>query len=94
MLYYRHRLSDPSRHEPDVVDEFESERSLLLEKFAKLEQDVAERHNLRWELGRRDRDIMELQKALSDVNATLLKEKQRVIDLCAENDNLKGFYFL
>ena len=44
---------------------------------------------MEWELKQREAEIVELQKALSDMEVFLFKEREHVLRLYAENDRLK-----
>ena len=49
---------------------------------------------MQWELRQREEEIVELQKALSDMQIYLFQEREHVLRLYAENDRLKVFLFL
>lgn len=44
---------------------------------------------MQWELRQREEEIVELQKALSDMQIYLFQEREHVLRLYAENDRLK-----
>jgi len=44
---------------------------------------------LKWELARKDEQVAELQKALSDAHIFLYEEREQVLKLAAENDELR-----
>jgi coiled-coil domain-containing protein 77 len=46
-------------------------------------------HKLQWELRQREEEIVELQKALSDMQVYLFQEREQVLRLYSENDRLK-----
>lgn len=46
-------------------------------------------HKLQWELRQREEEIVELQKALSDMQVYLFQEREHVLRLYSENDRLK-----
>ena len=46
-------------------------------------------HKLQWELRQREEEIVELQKALSDMQIYLFQEREHVLRLYSENDRLK-----
>ncbi|CAF5219500.1 unnamed protein product, partial [Rotaria magnacalcarata] len=46
-------------------------------------------HKLEWELRKRENEIVELQKAISDLQIYLFQEREQVLRLYAENDRLK-----
>ncbi|KAG1679502.1 hypothetical protein FOA52_011101 [Chlamydomonas sp. UWO 241] len=76
--YYRKRVVD-----------FESERGSLLDSVEKCSVQAGELHRLDWENRRRADEIRELQKALSDAHVFLFEERQRLLSLQAENDELR-----
>ena len=49
-------------------------------------------HKLQWELRQREEEIVELQKALSDMQIYLFQEREHVLRLYSENDRLKVRY--
>lgn len=49
-------------------------------------------HQVRWELRKRMDEISDLQKALSDAQMYLFDERQHVLQLYSENDQLKCMY--
>ncbi|GAX72690.1 hypothetical protein CEUSTIGMA_g146.t1 [Chlamydomonas eustigma] len=71
------------------IDEFENERASLLDSIEKCSVQAGELHRLDWENRRRADEIRELQKALSDAHAFLFEERQRLLTLQAENDELR-----
>lgn len=46
-------------------------------------------HQLQWEVRHLEEEIVELQKALSDMQVFLFQEKEQVLRLYSENDRLK-----
>lgn len=50
---------------------------------------VRNQHKTHWELRQREDEIVELQKALSDMQVYLFQEREHVLRLYAENDRLK-----
>jgi coiled-coil domain-containing protein 77 len=44
---------------------------------------------LEWEIRKRESEIVELQKAISDLQIYLFQEREQVLRLYAENDRLK-----
>lgn len=46
-------------------------------------------HKFQWEMRQREEEIVELQKALSDMQIYLFQEREHVLRLYAENDRLK-----
>jgi coiled-coil domain-containing protein 77 len=51
--------------------------------------DKRELHRLEWENRKRADEVRELQKALSDSHTYLFEERERLLALQAENDELK-----
>lgn len=49
-----------------------------------------EKHTLKWEMHKKDEQMMDLQKALSDAHVFLYEERAQVLKLTAENDRLKS----
>lgn len=49
----------------------------------------SELHRLRWQLRTRDEEVQELQKAVADAKLYLLDEREQVLKLQTENDDLK-----
>ncbi len=44
---------------------------------------------MEWEVRKRESEIVELQKAISDLQIYLFQEREQVLRLYAENDRLK-----
>ncbi|KAL6765160.1 centriole proteome protein [Haematococcus lacustris] len=78
LAYYKNR-----------VEEFEKERAEMVESVHRCSVQAAETHRLEWENRQRADEIRELQKALSDAHAFLFEERQRLLALQAENDELR-----
>ena len=78
LTYYRNRLR-----------EFEKERSAMIKKMSAIEVSHEELHRTQWDLRVRQEEIAELQRALSDANVYLFDEREQVLKLQAENDQLK-----
>lgn len=55
----------------------------------KSEEFLLFQHKLEWELRKRENEIVELQKAISDLQIYLFQEREQVLRLYAENDRLK-----
>jgi hypothetical protein len=49
----------------------------------------SERHKTRWQYLRAEAEVVDLQTALSDAKIALFDEREKVVQLCAENDSLK-----
>mmetsp|Transcript_4409 Transcript_4409/g.8414 ORF Transcript_4409/g.8414 Transcript_4409/m.8414 type:complete len:931 (-) Transcript_4409:305-3097(-) len=74
------------------IESFESERELFLDKLKFCDGYGAkskELHQLKWQLHSRDQQVAELQKALSDAHVYLYDERELVLKLTAENDELR-----
>eukprot|EP00943_MAST-04B_sp_MAST-4B-sp1_P008619 g8619.t1 len=78
LTYYRNRLR-----------EFEKERSVMIKRMNAIEVSHEELHRTQWDLRVRQEEIAELQRALSDANVYLFDEREQVLKLQAENDQLK-----
>lgn len=78
LTYYRNRLR-----------EFETERTAMIKKMNAIEVSHEELHRTQWDLRVRQEEIAELQRALSDANVYLFDEREQVLKLQAENDQLK-----
>eukprot|EP00026_Physarum_polycephalum_P007242 Phypoly_transcript_07300.p1 GENE.Phypoly_transcript_07300~~Phypoly_transcript_07300.p1 ORF type:complete len:435 (-),score=82.94 Phypoly_transcript_07300:243-1547(-) len=71
------------------IEEYESEREDLISKVQLCETNHTELHRTKWELRKRMDEISDLQKALNDAQTYLFDERQHVLRLYAENDDLK-----
>jgi coiled-coil domain-containing protein 77 len=78
MEYYQQRCDEFARLEEDY-----------LARIQVLETSVQERHRARWQYLRAESEVEDLQQALSDAKLALFDEKERVVQLTAENDALK-----
>eukprot|EP00958_Prasinococcus_capsulatus_P016212 scaffold1786_cov398-Prasinococcus_capsulatus_cf.AAC.3 len=78
LLYYRDRAVR--------VEEDRHEALQALETLAVKQEDL---HRAEWEAAQRATEVKELQKALSDAHAFLYEERERLLKLQAENDELK-----
>ena len=78
MAYYQQRCDEFTRLEEDYLSRIQA-----------LEASVEERHKARWQFLRAESEVEDLQQALSDTKLALLDEKERVVQLSAENDTLK-----
>ncbi|EFJ43281.1 centriole protein [Volvox carteri f. nagariensis] len=78
MAYYKSRLEG-----------FEAERAELLSRLDQCAVQGAELHVLEWEARKRAEEVRDLQKALSDAHNFLFDERQRLLALQAENDDLR-----
>ncbi|MDB4339410.1 hypothetical protein N9995_00240 [bacterium] len=78
MEYYQQRCDEFVRLEEDY-----------LARIQALETSVEEKHRARWQYLRAESEVEDLQQALSDTKLALFDEKERVVQLTAENDALK-----
>ncbi|NWZ85476.1 CCD77 protein, partial [Poecile atricapillus] len=76
--YYRKKIAD-----------FDEEHEELIKRLEKYKQTYDEQHQLQWEVRHLEEEIVELQKALSDMQVFLFQEKEQVLRLYSENDRLK-----
>lgn len=76
--YYRQRVAA-----------FERERGELLQRVESIGVSRAELHQTTWEAKKRTEEVQELQKALSDAHTYLFDERERLLAMQAENDELK-----
>lgn len=72
------------------ADAFERERVDFLQRLDEMAGNSREKHTLKWEVHKKDEQIMDLQKALSDAHVFLYEERAQVLKLTAENDRLKS----
>ena len=77
------------RYYRDRVQDFEREREELIARLDAIGVRRAEQHQAEWELKKRTEEVAELQKALSDAHAYLFEERDRLLAMQAENDELK-----
>lgn len=78
MEYYRKKIA-----------EYDDEHDELVSKLEEYKVTYEEQHRMQWELRQREEEIVELQKALSDMQIYLFQEREHVLRLYAENDRLK-----
>ncbi|GBF99207.1 hypothetical protein Rsub_12466 [Raphidocelis subcapitata] len=71
------------------VAEFEAEREELLRAVARCAVQADDLHRLEWEARKRADEVRELQQALGDSQQFLFEERQRLLALQAENDELR-----
>lgn len=64
-----------------TAEEFEKERSGLLEAVEQCGVQQAELHRLEWDNRKRGEEVRELQRALSDAQNFLFEERQRLMTL-------------
>ena len=73
-----------------ITAAFNRERQDYLSKLDDCSVSRKDYYKLRWEISQRDMEVAELQKALSDAHIYLYDEREHVVRLHAENDELKG----
>ena len=83
LAYYRTRLG-----------EFEQELSEAAARTSAIEVSHEELHRTQWELKVRHEEVAELQRALSDANVYLFDEREQVLKLQAENDQVSKITLL
>ncbi|XP_012946960.1 coiled-coil domain-containing protein 77 [Aplysia californica] len=71
------------------IAEYDDEHDQLVCKLEEYRVAYEEQHTMQWELRQREEEIVELQKALSDMQIYLFQEREHVLRLYAENDRLK-----
>ncbi|XP_052779292.1 coiled-coil domain-containing protein 77-like [Mya arenaria] len=71
------------------IAEYDEEHEGLVAKMEEYKVTYEEQHKLQWEMRQREEEIVELQKALSDMQIYLFQEREHVLRLYAENDRLK-----
>ncbi|XP_060602572.1 coiled-coil domain-containing protein 77-like isoform X2 [Ruditapes philippinarum] len=71
------------------IAEYDEEHEGLVSKLEEYKVTYEEQHKMQWELRQREEEIVELQKALSDMQIYLFQEREHVLRLYAENDRLK-----
>ncbi len=73
----------------DRINAFDREREEWLQKLEVVKMSQEEHHRQTWELQKRRDEISELQKSLSEAKLSLYNERQLVLKLARENDDLK-----
>ncbi|NXW54789.1 CCD77 protein, partial [Eurystomus gularis] len=76
--YYRKKIAD-----------FDKEHEDLVKRLERYKETYDEQHKLQLEVRQREKEIAELQKALSDMQVYLFQEREHVLRLYSENDRLK-----
>lgn len=71
------------------IAEYENEHDSLVRDLQEYRKSHEEPHQLEWEVRERDGEIAQLQKALSDMQVFLFKEREQVLSMHAENDSFK-----
>lgn len=70
-------------------EDFDVERQDLLDRISCCQASAAESHSLRCEVQKRSEEVRELQQALSTAHMHLFEERDRLLQLQAENDELR-----
>lgn len=73
----------------DRINEFDSQREDWLAKYNKVRTPQDEAHKQEWELQKRREEVNELQHTLEEGKLVLYNERQEIMDLIKENDQLK-----
>ncbi|BDA49231.1 Coiled-coil domain-containing protein 77 [Coccomyxa sp. Obi] len=81
--------SDFVAHQLIRAEDIEKERQDFLEKLDACAAPRKQVHELEWELKKRADEIRDLQKALSSSQAYIFEERDRLLQLQAENDELR-----
>ena len=71
------------------IAQYENEHDTQVKKLSEYKKSHEEQHQLDCEVKQREDEIAELQKALSDMQVFLFKEREQVLKLYAENDSFK-----
>ena len=79
LAYYRER-----------VDTIQKERDEWFERLESLRISQEDYHKQEWELKKRNEEIAELQKSLSDSHVALLEERELTLRLRRDNEELQG----
>ena len=69
------------RHFKSRVATFEEERNVLLGKIDECKLQHKEKHKLEFELRRREEEVRDLQKALSEAHTCLFEERERFLEV-------------
>ena len=77
------------RHFKSRVATFEEERNVLLGKIDECKLQHKEKHKLEFELRRREEEVRDLQKALSEAHTCLFEERERFLEVQRDNDDLR-----
>ncbi|NXJ59686.1 CCD77 protein, partial [Rostratula benghalensis] len=71
------------------IAEFDEEHEDVVKRLERYKETYDEQHKLQQEVHQREEEIVELQKALSDMQVYLFQEREHVLRLYSENDRLK-----
>ncbi|NXS78062.1 CCD77 protein, partial [Erpornis zantholeuca] len=88
-LAHLHPSRDLLEYYRKKIAVFDEEHDELVKRLEKYKQTYDEQHQLQWEVRHLEEEIVELQKALSDMQVYLFQEKEQVLRLYSENDRLK-----
>ena len=93
--FYRRKIAQYDTERDDMVQKLDRCKVAYEEKVTVPFSTHSElhvcliQHKLDWELRKRESEIVELQKAISDLQIYLFQEREQVLRLYAENDRLK-----
>jgi len=71
------------------IIQYENEHDIVVKKLSEYSKSHEDEHYLECEVKQRDEEIAELQKALTDMQLFLFKEREQVLQLYTENDTFK-----
>lgn len=71
------------------IAQYENEHDSQVRKLSEYRKSHEEQHQLDCEIKQREDEIAELQKALSDMQVFLFREREQVLKLYGENDSFK-----
>ncbi|KAF6021040.1 CCDC77 [Bugula neritina] len=72
------------------IIQYENEHDIVVKKLSEYSKSHEDEHYLECEVKQRDEEIAELQKALTDMQLFLFKEREQVLQLYTENDTFKA----
>jgi len=71
------------------VAQFDDEHEDMIQRMEKYKVSYEDQQKMELELSQREQEIVDLQKAISDLQVCVLQEREQVLRLYAENDRLK-----
>merc|ERR1712202_45957 len=71
------------------VAQFDDEHEEMIKRMEKYKVSYEDQQKMELELSQREQEIVDLQKAISDLQVCVLQEREQVLRLYAENDRLK-----
>jgi len=71
------------------IAEFDDEHEEMIQRMNKYKISHEDQQKMELELAQREQEIVDLQKAISDLQVCVLQEREQVLRLYAENDRLK-----